>query len=108
MRAMAAKVARRVPIDVELVGVSGDQVPFDSASVDTVVITYTLCSIPEPEVTLPKETLEKYQLGRGDRIYIEETERGIVLTPWEPVFMSLYGTASATITATAATRLITG
>src|SRR3990172_7889551 len=41
MRAMAAKVARRVPIDVELVGVSGDQVPLDAASVDTVVITYT-------------------------------------------------------------------
>ena len=37
-------------------------------------------------VTLPKETLEKYELGRGDRVFIEETERGIMLTPYDPHF----------------------
>jgi len=46
-------------------------------------------------VTLPKETLEKYQLGRGDRIYIEETERGIVLTPYDPRFAEVMRTAQA-------------
>jgi len=52
MRAMAAKVARGVAIDVELVGLAGDEVPLETASVDTVVITYTLCSIPDPEAAL--------------------------------------------------------
>jgi len=52
MRAMAAKVARDVPIEVELVGLAGDEVPLETASVDTVVMTYTLCSIPDPEPAL--------------------------------------------------------
>lgn len=37
-------------------------------------------------VTLPKDTLEKYDLDKGDRIFIEETERGIMLTPYDPGF----------------------
>ena len=72
MRAMAAKVARRVPIDVELVGVSGDQVPLDSASVDTVVITYTLCSIPDPEAAV-REAARVLRAG-GELLFCEHGE----------------------------------
>lgn len=47
MRAMAERVARDLPIDIELVGLPDGQVPLDANSVDTVVITYTLCTIPD-------------------------------------------------------------
>jgi len=43
----AAKAAREAPVDVELVQGSAEALPFDDASFDTVVVTYTLCSIPD-------------------------------------------------------------
>ena len=52
LRAMAGRAARRVPFEVELVGLPGEEIPLDDASVDTVLVTYTLCSIEQPEVAL--------------------------------------------------------
>lgn len=37
---------------VELVGLSAEQIPLPDASFDTVVCTYTLCSIPDPLAAL--------------------------------------------------------
>ncbi len=72
MRAMAAKVARDVPIEVELVGLAGDEVPLETASVDTVVITYTLCSIPDPEPAL-REMARVLKPG-GELLFSEHGE----------------------------------
>jgi len=72
MQAMAAKAARGVPLDVELVGLAGDQVPLDAASVDTVVITYTLCSIPEPGPAL-REAARVLRPG-GELLFCEHGE----------------------------------
>jgi SAM-dependent methyltransferase len=52
MRKLTEKAAESVPLDVELIGLPGDEIPLESASVDTVVITYTLCTIPETEPAL--------------------------------------------------------
>jgi len=45
---LARPAAAAVPFDVEFIGLPGEEIPLDDASVDTVLVTYTLCSIREP------------------------------------------------------------
>jgi len=47
LTARARDAAEDVPFDVELVTAGSEEIPFDAASFDTVVVTYTLCTIPE-------------------------------------------------------------
>lgn len=37
-------------------------------------------------VTIPKETLEKYDLSPGDKIFLQETADGILVTAHDPLF----------------------
>lgn len=46
--AMARRKIGLVPFPVELTCQSAERLPVDRASVDTVVVTWTLCSIPNP------------------------------------------------------------
>jgi ubiquinone/menaquinone biosynthesis C-methylase UbiE len=39
-------------LPVDLVGLSAEQIPLPDASFDTVLITYTLCTIPDPHAAL--------------------------------------------------------
>ena len=48
MLRLAEKAAAEARVAVELVTGGGEEIPFDDRSFDTVVITYTLCTIPEP------------------------------------------------------------
>ena len=52
MHKLAIKRSRAAGIAVELVGVSAERLPVADASFDTVVSTYTLCSIPDPLAAL--------------------------------------------------------
>ena len=52
LSAMAARAARDVPFDVELVAAGSEAIPLDSGRFDTVVMTYTLCTLPDPEAAL--------------------------------------------------------
>lgn len=36
--------------------------------------------------SIPKAMLERYRLAEGDRVHLVETERGILLTPFDPLF----------------------
>lgn len=47
MTRMAKRAARSVPFEVEFIGLPGDEIPLDDDSVDTVLVTYTLCTIPD-------------------------------------------------------------
>lgn len=49
---MAGEAAREAPFEVELLDASGEDVPLDDDSVDTVLLTYTLCSLPDPSMVL--------------------------------------------------------
>lgn len=48
MHPLARQRISTAGLEVSLVGLSAEQLPLDDASFDTVVCTYTLCSIPQP------------------------------------------------------------
>jgi putative addiction module antidote len=37
-------------------------------------------------VTIPKETLEKFGLEKGAKVFLRETVEGILVTPYDPLF----------------------
>ncbi|OFZ87412.1 MAG: phospholipid methyltransferase [Betaproteobacteria bacterium RBG_16_66_20] len=47
MTRMAKRTAGSLPFEVEFIGLPGDEIPLADHSVDTVVVTYTLCTIPD-------------------------------------------------------------
>ncbi len=62
---MASQAAKPVPFDVEFIGLPGEEIPLENNSVDTVVVTYTLCTIPE---TLPALMQMKRVLRPGGEL----------------------------------------
>lgn len=52
MHRLARKRSARAGLPVDLVGLSAERIPFDAASFDTVVVTYALCTIPDPLAAL--------------------------------------------------------
>jgi len=52
MTAHVAEQARQVPFEVSVVNESAERLPFAAERFDSVVVTYTLCTIPDPERAL--------------------------------------------------------
>lgn len=52
MHPRARKRSRRAQLDVELVGLSAERIPYDDGSFDTVVVTFALCTIADPRAAL--------------------------------------------------------
>lgn len=52
MRKKARKNLARSPVQVEWLGLPGEEIPLDNHSADTVVLTFTLCTIPGWEAAL--------------------------------------------------------
>ena len=45
---LAGERAKDLPFEVEFIGLPGEEIPLDDNSVDTVVVTFSLCTIPDP------------------------------------------------------------
>jgi ubiquinone/menaquinone biosynthesis C-methylase UbiE len=56
-------------LQVDLVGVSAEKIPLPDASFDTVLITYTLCSIPNPQAALLE--MRRVLTPTGSLLYCE-------------------------------------
>ena len=48
MRRLALPRVEQSNLDIEFIDLPGEQIPLEDASVDTVLVTYTLCTIPDP------------------------------------------------------------
>ncbi len=69
MTRLAERVARSVHFDVEFIGLPGEEIPLESNSVDTVLITYTLCTIPDTQPAL-REMARVLRAG-GELVFCE-------------------------------------
>lgn len=69
MTRMAQEAAKSVPFEVEILGLPGEQIPLDDASVDSVVITYTLCTIPDGLAAL--DQIRRVLKPGGELIFCE-------------------------------------
>lgn len=49
---MAERRARSSPLDIEYLEAPGEAIPLDDRSIDSVVVTYTLCTIPDAVAAL--------------------------------------------------------
>lgn len=47
MRKLAAPAAEAAPFEVRFLDLPGEEIPLEDASVDSIVLTYTLCTIPD-------------------------------------------------------------
>jgi len=45
---LAGERAAHLDFEVEFIGLPGEQIPLDDNSVDTVLVTFSLCTIPDP------------------------------------------------------------
>jgi ubiquinone/menaquinone biosynthesis C-methylase UbiE len=52
MRQLARKKITDSKVEVEMIDLPGEEIPLDAQSVDTVVVTYTLCTIPDAQRAL--------------------------------------------------------
>ena len=66
---MAGKSAQSVGFDVEFIGLSAEEIPLETNCADTVLVTYTLCTIPDLESAL-REMARVLRPG-GELIFCE-------------------------------------
>jgi ubiquinone/menaquinone biosynthesis C-methylase UbiE len=49
---LAGERASGLPFEVEFIGMPGEEIPLEDNSVDTVMVTFSLCTIPDPVTAL--------------------------------------------------------
>ena len=69
---LAGKRAAHLDFDVEFIGLPGEQIPLEEDSVDTVLVTYSLCTIPDPVSAL--QGMARVLRRGGELIFCEHGE----------------------------------
>ena len=69
---IARKRNPELPFELEFVGLPGEEIPLDDNSVDTVMVTYSLCTIPEPILAL--EGMRRVLRPGGQLVFCEHGE----------------------------------
>lgn len=69
---LAGKRAAEVDFDVEFIGLEAEEIPLEADSVDTVVCTYSLCTIPHPRQAL--EGMRRVLKPGGNLLFCEHGE----------------------------------
>lgn len=69
LRAEAAGLAREAPFPVELLAAGAEQIPLPDQSIDCVVSTWTLCSIPELDRSLAE--VRRVLRPGGELLFLE-------------------------------------
>lgn len=69
LRRITEKKALDLPFDVDFIGLSGEEIPLEKDVVDTVVLTFTLCSIPDPFKALKE--IKRVLKPSGELIFCE-------------------------------------
>jgi ubiquinone/menaquinone biosynthesis C-methylase UbiE len=72
MRERAAERVAASPIPLEFLDLPGEQIPLDSESADTVLVTYTLCTIPDVHKALGE--MRRVMKADGRMIFCEHGE----------------------------------
>ncbi len=69
MLSMAKRRSGGLPFAVEYLALEGERIPLEAESVDTVLVTYTLCTIPDAVAAL--EGMRRVLKGSGRLIFCE-------------------------------------
>ncbi len=69
MRKMAERRMIDLPFEVEFIGLSGEEIPLETNSVNTVLVTYTLCTIPDAVQALRE--MSRVLIPSGELIFCE-------------------------------------
>jgi ubiquinone/menaquinone biosynthesis C-methylase UbiE len=69
LKERAAPRAAKADVPLEMVGLIGEDIPLESESVDTVMITYTLCTIPGVDAALAE--MRRVLRPQGELIFCE-------------------------------------
>ena len=72
MRKKAQSNLRQAPFEVRLLDLPSEEIPLDDNSVDTVVLTYTLCTIPDWQKAL--QQMRRVLKPEGKLIFCEHGE----------------------------------
>jgi ubiquinone/menaquinone biosynthesis C-methylase UbiE len=94
MRARAGDRAAASPIPLEFLGLPSEKIPLDDASADTILITYTLCTIPD--VTAALSEMRRVMKPAGRMIFCEHgTAPDASVARWQrritPVWKAMAG-----------------
>lgn len=91
MHRLARKRSRQAGIEFELMGLSAEQLPTEDASFDTVVCTYTLCSIPDAAQALSE--VRRVLVPGGKLLFCEHGRApDASVRRWQERLQPLWGT----------------